>query len=104
MNVMQQIPAEMIRRMKKRRFSVAADGVLLYADPILGRLENHTKRLVVALNVAKQRLELKHEGAVTAAFDLANGIEKACLSAFHAYFSAFEQLCQTARQPQPVAA
>jgi len=104
MNVMQQIPAEMIRRMKKKRFSVTADGVLLYADPFLGRLENDAKRLVVALNVAQQRFELKHEGAITAAFDIADGIEKACRAAFNAYFSTFEQLCHPNPQSQPVAA
>ena len=53
MNVMQQIPAGMIRKMRNKRFSVTADGVLLYADPILGRLENETKQLVVALNFAE---------------------------------------------------
>ena len=102
MNVMQQIPAKMIKRMRKQRFSVAADGVLLYADPILGRLENEAKRLVVSLNVAQQRFELKHEDAITAVFDIADGIEKACRAAFNAYFSAFEQLCHP--KPQPVAA
>lgn len=104
MNVMQKIPAKMIRKMRNQRFSVATDGVLLYADPFLGRLENETKQLVVGLDWAKQRFELKHQDTITAVFDLADGVEKACRAAFNAYFRMFEALCRQGGEAQPVAA
>jgi len=81
-----------VRRMKKYFFDVSPEGILVYADSMIGPLRNPQKQLEVVLSQNGQQLELRFEGRVTRAFTLDGSLSGACREAFGAYFRTLETL------------
>ena len=46
------------KKMHKRQFDIADDGVLIYMDPLVGRLENKKRRLVIKVHREANQIEL----------------------------------------------
>ena len=82
----------LIKKMNRGHFDVSDGEIVVYKDPLIGRLESRDKRLVVKLNREAYQLELWVDGRPVSVFDLAAGVAKACQDGFAAYFFTFEQL------------
>jgi hypothetical protein len=93
----------LIRQMRKAFFDVSPEGVLVYQDPFIGRLDSPRKGLIVELIPGAARLELKIQGKITARFDLTEGVGSACERACVAYFEAVRSL-SAQRTPTAAAA
>ncbi len=81
-----------VRQMRKAFFDVSPEGVLVYQDPFIGRLDNPRRGLVVELNPASACLELKVGGRLSGRFYLKEGVADACQRACGAYFEAVASL------------
>jgi hypothetical protein len=100
------IENETLRRlaaaMRKSSFDLAADGTLIFRDPMIGRLEHQRRQLAVRLDRNGTHLDLIAHGQIMETFSLEGEIAQACESAFGAYFTAFE--CECSRRHEQVAA
>ncbi len=97
MQMPEPLDSKIVRRMQKTFFDVDASGTLVYRDPIIGPLASAARRIRVAVNAAKQSLELHVGEIVEQRFALKDGVERACREAFAAYFETFERACQCER-------
>lgn len=98
MNITANIPAVLPSRtaalMNESFFGMDQDGVLVYKDPFIGRLENRRLDLVVRINAEATTLELHAGDTVIADFEFSDNVVHACRDAFGAYFSEFERRCR----------
>ena len=67
----------LIKKMNRRHFDVSDGEIVVYKDPLIGRLESRDKRLLVKLNWEAYQLELWVDGRPVSVFDLAAGVAKA---------------------------